>query len=124
MYTSQRIITTKLLSGVGGARERFFRKMELLEFEEEEENIAFIDIHDVNTDLFFEEDKEDVFDLISNCDGNPVSHLVYYVCQILGSHAGHLFVADPAKWVNLRPQIENLRLETQELLFLSSANIV
>ena len=54
--------------------------MELLEFEEEEENIAPIDIDDDhnydNTDLFCEEDDEEDYDLCSGCDGNPFAHLI------------------------------------------------
>ena len=54
--------------------------MELLVFEEEEENKAPIDIDDDdnydNTDLFCEEDDEEDYDLCSSCDKNPFPHLV------------------------------------------------
>ena len=53
--------------------------MELLEFEEEE-NIAPIDVDDDDnydhTDLFCEEDNEEDYNLCSNCDENPIAHLV------------------------------------------------
>ena len=51
-----------LLIRVGGASERSFRKMDLLEFEGEEEIKALIDVDDLdnydNPDLFCEEDNE------------------------------------------------------------------
>ena len=54
--------------------------MELLEFEEEEENNAPIDTDDDdnydNTDLFFEEVDEEDYDLCSSCDENCIVHLV------------------------------------------------
>ena len=54
--------------------------MELLQFEEEEENNAPIDIdYDDNyddTDLFCEEDDEEKSDLCSGCDENLFAHLV------------------------------------------------
>ena len=54
--------------------------MELLKFEEEGENNAPNDIDDDdnfdNTDLFCEEDDEEDKDLCSNCDENPIAHLV------------------------------------------------
>ena len=54
--------------------------MELLEFEEEEEINAPSDIDDDdisdNTDLFCQEDEEEDKDLCSNCDENPIAHLV------------------------------------------------
>ena len=60
--------------------ERFSRKMEVLEFEEEEENIAPSDFDDDdnhdNTDLFCEEDDEEDCDLCSACGENPFAYLV------------------------------------------------
>ena len=74
------INTAGLLIRVGGATERSFRKIELLEFEEEEENNAPIDFdydnnYD-NTDLFCEEDDDEDYDLCSGCDENPLGQLV------------------------------------------------
>ena len=45
------------------------------------------------------------------------------VCQLLGSYGGHVLV-DSVKRAILRPQTENLQLETQGLLFSSCANVV
>ena len=75
MHTLERTYTVGLLLRVGGATEKFFRKMELLEFEEEEENNAPINIDDDdnydNTELFCEEDDEEDYDLCSGCDEKP-----------------------------------------------------
>ena len=53
--------------------------MELLEFEEEEENNAPIDFHDDgfydNTDQFCEDDDALVYDFCSRCDENPIAYL-------------------------------------------------
>ena len=57
----EQLSTVGLFIRVDGAAERSFRKIELLEFEEEEENNSPIDIDDdvnYNTDLFCEEDDE------------------------------------------------------------------
>ena len=79
-HLSERINTAGLLIRVGGATDRFFRKMELLELEKEEENNAHIDINDDdsydNTVLFCEEDDEEDYDFCSSCDENPFAHLV------------------------------------------------
>ena len=78
-HFSERIKTAGLLIRVSGATEKSFRKMELLEFEEEEK-IAPIDIDDgdsfFETDLFCEEDDEKDCDLCSCCDEDPFAHLV------------------------------------------------
>ena len=76
---SDQINTAGLLIRDGGATESSFRKMELLEFEEEKENNAPIDI-DVadkydNTDPFCEDDEKD-YDLCSDSNDNPFAHLV------------------------------------------------
>ena len=72
-----------LLLRVGGATEKFFRKMELLEFEEEEEHNAPINIDDDdnydNTELFCEEDDEEDYNLCSGCDENPFA--LYQLCH-------------------------------------------
>ena len=79
-HLTERINTTGLLIHVGKATETSFRKMELLEFEEKEENNAPTDIDDNdnydNTDLFCEEEDEKDYDLCSGCDENPFAHLV------------------------------------------------
>ena len=54
--------------------------MGLLEFEEEEENNAPLDIdvddnYDIN-DQFWEEDDEEGYNLCLGCDENPFAHLV------------------------------------------------
>ena len=61
--------------------------MELLEFEEEQENNAPIDTdadnnYD-NTDIFCEEDDEDDYELCSGCDENPEPHLVQPCGQMI-----------------------------------------
>ena len=80
MRTSQRINTTGLLVHGSGATERTFRRMELLEFEEEEKNNAPIDIVDDDNyddaDLFFETDDEQEYDLCSSCHESLIAHLV------------------------------------------------
>ena len=57
------------------ATKRSFRKIKLLEFGEEEENNASIDIDDDDlydtTDVFCEQDDEEDYDLCSGCDENP-----------------------------------------------------
>ena len=79
-HLSERIKTVGLLIRVGEATERSFRKMELLEFEDEEENNAAIDLdYDDNydgTDLFCEEDDEKYYNLCSSCDENTFAHVV------------------------------------------------
>ena len=85
--SERRINNAGLLNRVGGATESSFRKMDLLEFEEEEENNARIDI-DVddnfdNTDLFCEEDDEEGYVLCSSCDENPFAHLVQQCGQMI-----------------------------------------
>ena len=74
---NERINTTELLSRVGGATERSFRKMELLKkAEEEEENNAPDDVADDNnydkSDLFCEEVDEEDYGLCSGCGEKPV----------------------------------------------------
>ena len=96
-HLSERINTEGLLIRVRGATERCFRKMELLDFEEEEENNAPIDIDDVddnydNTDLFSEEDDEDGYVLCSGCVENPFAHLV--------QPCGHMICTNCAKKIN------------------------
>ena len=54
----------------------------------------------------------------------PILFCLDSFCQLLGSYGGHLLILDPFKWVNFRPQTERLQLDTQGLLFPSSANIV
>ena len=93
--SKRRITNAGLLIRVGGATERSFRKMELLEFEEKEENNARIDI-DVdgnfdNTDLFCGEVDEDD-DLCSSCDENPFAHLV--------QPCGHMICTNCVKKIN------------------------
>ena len=82
--------TAELNIRVGGATEKSFRKMKLLEFREEEENNAPIDIDDDdsydNTDLFCEEEDEEDNDLCSSCNENPIAHLIqpsgHMICTI------------------------------------------
>ena len=67
--------------------------MELLEFEEEEENNAPIDIDDddnyKNADLICEEDDEEDYDLGSGCDKNPFAHLVQPCGHMIGTNCAN-----------------------------------
>ena len=76
---SERINTARLRISVGGATEKSFRKIELLELEGEEEKNTPTDIdydHKFDrTDLFCEEDDEKDYDLCSGCDENRSAHL-------------------------------------------------
>ena len=78
-HLAERKNAAVLLICDGGTTERSFGKMELLEFEEGEDNIAPIQIDDNDnyddTDLFYEEDDEEN-DLCSSCDENLIAHLV------------------------------------------------
>ena len=74
------INTAGLLIRVDGATIRSFRKMELLESEEEKENnspihIANDDNYD-DTDLFCEAVEEEDYNLCSGCNENPFAQLV------------------------------------------------
>ena len=60
----------------GGATERSFRKMELLGFEEGEENNAPIDFDDGDDYDDEEEDDEEDNDLYSGCYENPIAKLL------------------------------------------------
>ena len=78
---SERINTTGLLFSVAEAIETSFRMMKLLEFEEEEEIFAAIDIDNDdnydNTDVFCEEDDtEENYDFCPSCQWNPIVHLL------------------------------------------------
>ena len=79
-HLSERIKTAVLLIRVRGGTKRSLRRMELLEFEEAEENNAPIDMDDDdnydNTNLFCEADDGEDYDLYSSCDENPIAHPV------------------------------------------------
>ena len=78
-YLLEQLNTAGLFFGVGGAAERSFRELELLEFEEEEENSSPIEVDDdvkYNTDLFCQENDEKDYELCSRCDESPFAHLV------------------------------------------------
>ena len=67
--------------------------MELLDFEEEKENNAPIDIDDDddnsdNTDLFCQEDDEN-YDLCSGCVENPFAHLVQQCGHMICTNCFH-----------------------------------
>ena len=85
--------------------------MEMLEFEEEEENNFLIDSNDDDiydiTDLFCEEDDEKESDLWLSCDKNPSAHLVqpcgHMICtncvkknnhKFCGSRKSHIITID------------------------------
>ena len=79
-HLSERKNTARLFIRVGEVTEKSFRKMELLEFGEDEKNTAAIDNDDDdnfdNTDLFCVEDDKEEYDLCSGCGENLIAHIV------------------------------------------------
>ena len=96
-HLSERINTAGLLIHVSGANERSFRKMEMLEFEEEEESNAPIDIDDDdiydNTDLFCEEDD--------GKDSISAQAVMRIFLPTLSNHADIWFVPTVSKKINV-----------------------
>ena len=87
MHNIQQINTAVLCIRVSGANARSFRQIDLLEFEEEEENIAPSDTDDDNkyerNDPFCAEDDEKHYSLWSSCDDYPFALLVQLCGQMI-----------------------------------------